>query len=824
MRKVFLLSILIICSLVAVSQTTKVKGIVVDSLSGEPVPLAAIMFEGTTVGITTDFKGEFSLETREKVKRISVSIMGYKPKLIEIKNGAYNDLKIELLCLDFNLQSVMISPGINPAHAILDSVVARRYTNDHSKWKGYKCRLYTKMELDLTNIGSRFKNRRMQKNFGFIFKYADTSSITGKSYLPVMIAESVSDFYHKSNPDFKREIINATKVSGLNRDETLAQFTGQLYVRVNAYDNYITMFQTKFAGPLSSHGRLFYKYFLVDSTKFNNRKVYKIRFHPKNLSVPVLDGEVGIDSTSYALVYADFKMPKGVNVNWLRHLSYNIKYAQVDSNRWFPHNDKFFADFSISLSDSSKITSFLGRRNVMYSNPIYGDDFPALVSEMTHSSILRKDNHIKNELYWDSIRPYKLSKKERNIYIMVDSIKQAPLFRTVYDIINMALFGYYNTKYIGIGPYHKAYSFNNLEGNKFRIGFRTTKDFSEKIRLNGHVSYSDKDRKIKGGGGIEYLFSELPTSKLKFYFSHDAVQLGTNAKLFKEGNILNSVFVRSKNDKLNVVDEIGLDWEREWTQFITQYTGIRLSRINSSATVAFNQYNGISIPYISSSEISIGAHISKDEVFVRNRFDKISIGSKSPIWDVVLTKGFKGIQRNDFNFLRLDLSFMYRLQIAPIGHSDIIIKGGRIWGQLPYPLLKLHEGNATYFYNKMAYSCMNYYEFASDSWISLFYEHNFRGSILGYFPLIKKLHLREVFTLKALVGNISNKNQSNPILKFPEGMRSVNRPYIEMGVGIENIFKIFRLDCIWRMTHRHNIVSDQKIKNFTINLSMRVNF
>ena len=93
------------------------------------------------------------------------------------------------------------------------------------------------------------------------------------------------------------------------------RFTGHLHVNVNLYDNYINIFEVKFASPLSEHGLLYYKYFLVASMQINGRKTYKIRFHPKGTSTPVLDGEVNIDSASWALQSAHVKMLKGLNVN-----------------------------------------------------------------------------------------------------------------------------------------------------------------------------------------------------------------------------------------------------------------------------------------------------------------------------------------------------------------------------------------------------------------------------------------------------------------------------------------------------------------------------
>ena len=166
--------------------------------------------------------------------------------------------------------------------------------------------------------------------------------------------------------------------------------------------------------------------------------------------------------------------------------------------------------------------------------------------------------------------------------------------------------------------------------------------------------------------------------------------------------------------------------------------------------------------------------------------------------------------------------------IAPIGYSDIMLSGGKIFNKVPYPLLKLHEGNATYFYDPYAFSCMNFYEFASDLWGAVFWEHHFKGFFLNKIPLMKRLKWREVATVKALWGTLSDKNNgslsnTDAIFRFPEGMSSVSKPYIEAGVGIENIFRLIRVDAIWRLTHRGDR-SGQDVDNFAINFSLHLNF
>lgn len=307
-KRIVLLVVLLLLGQCMWAQSTRVKGKVTDAKTGEVLPLVNVFFTGTTIGMTTDFDGEYYLETREEVTELQASFVGYLPKTVKINKGAYNAVDFQLEPQTFDLDEVKVTPGENPAHVILRNVSKNKYRNNPARFEQYYCKTYTKMELDLTNIKPGFKNKKLQKNFGFIFEHMDTSVITGKAYLPVMISEASADYYYRKSPSLSREIVNASRISGIEEDYTLAQFTGHLHANVNFYDNYIDIFEVRFASPLSDHGLLFYKYFLVDSLQIDGRKTYKIRFHPKSFSTPVLDGEVNIDSMTWALQSAHVKM------------------------------------------------------------------------------------------------------------------------------------------------------------------------------------------------------------------------------------------------------------------------------------------------------------------------------------------------------------------------------------------------------------------------------------------------------------------------------------------------------------------------------------
>ena len=632
-----------------------------------------------------------------------------------------------------------------------------------------------------------------------------------------MISEASADYYYRRSPKLSREIVKASRISGIEEDYSLAQFTGHLHVNVNLYDNYINIFEVNFASPLSEHGLLYYKYFLVDSVQKEGRKIYKIRFHPKGKSTPVFDGEVNIDSTTWALESAQLRMTKGLNVNWIKDLAIENTNELINDSTWFLKQDKILADFTVQMKDSSKLISFMGHRQIDYSNVKVNEEIPADIQKLDNDVIINKNVLQNDENYWQSVRPYELSVKEQNIYNMVDSIKNVPLYKNIY-----------NTKYVGFGPYYKLISFNKLEGARFQLGVKTTSDFSKRIRLSGYGAYSTKDEKFKGGGTVEYMFNNQPTSKLTISGRHDVFQLGASENAFSTGNILSSIFSRGNNDKLTMINSFDFRYEKEWWQGFSNIFAMEYRQMFPTKYVGFVRPNGEEVSQIRTTQFRLGTRLSRNEIVVRQSFDKASMGSDFPIVGIDLVAGLKGVLNGNYEYYRAELSIKHDVNIAPIGYSDFMVSGGKIFNKVPYPLLKLHEGNATYFYDPYAFSCMNFYEFASDLWAAVFWEHHFRGFFLSKIPLMKRLKWREVATVKALWGTLSDKNNGSladtkAILLFPEGMSSVSKPYIEAGVGVENIFRILRIDAIWRLTHRGDRLG-QKVDNFAINFSIHLNF
>ena len=837
---------LTVMSSFALAQTTRVKGRVTDADTGDPLPYANVFFKGTTIGVSTDDDGYYTLETRNlEVDLLRVEYVSYISQEKNVKKGAFNQVDFALKLEENLLSQIVVKPDYRYIRWILGNIERSKKVNNPEERDRYQCRLYTKMELDLVNADTQIKNKLLRKNFGFVFDYMDTSVVSGQPYLPIMISENNSMFYRQKNPSQTKEVIKASRISGVKDEATFAQFTGNMHIRTNFYDDFINLFNIQIPSPVSGPN-VFYDYFLIDSLNIDGRKTYHIRFHPAKLvSSPTFDGEMRIDAQDWAVREIHVKLKKGSNVNWIRDLVLDSEYQLVGGkgsyqgkdSLWFFKQDRMYADFSVTMRDSSKLMSFLGRRQCDYLDPRFDTPMPDSVARLMSNVTMSANPLVNDEAYWQQNRPFALSEKESNIYKMVDSIKNVPLYRNLYTIVNTFINGYYNFDYFGIGPYYKMFSFNNLEGARFQFGGRTTEDFSKKLRLSGHIAYGTKDKKFKGKLMAEYIFNNMPTRKVFASASRDMVQMGRGSDALTEANIMSSLLNKGNSERISPVNEYAVGYIHEWNEGFNNSIAIEGRRIYSNRYVPMYTPDSTHITSVASNQVHYQARFSWDETVTRGTFDKIYVLTHYPIVTIDLISGIKGLADNDFGFFRAEATVDYSLPLPPVGTSTFHLTGGKIIGKVPYPLLKLHEGNGTYFLDKSSFACMDFYEFASDTWTTLFYEHNFKGFFLGKIPLMKKLQWREVFTLKAGYGTLSKANNGitdgkigNPLstipgtgsgqkyegmeapMLFPEGMSSLRKPYVEMGVGVTNIFRVFRVDVFWRMTHRFKIEDGVKVK------------
>ncbi len=820
----------------ASAQATKVKGRVVDAVTGEGIPFAGVYFKNSTVGVSADLEGYFNLETRtDTLTLLSASILGYQEQVLTVIPHRFNEISFRLVPLVDELNAAVVKPDNRYMKYILGRIQEAKDRNDPERRPYYDCEAYTRNELDLTNPQNAVLEKLLPESFKFIYEYLDTSVVSGQPYLPVMIAESSSRYYHSSDPLRKKEIIKASRMSGLKKEKTITQFTGNMYIKTNFYENYINILDVEIPSPLHKGGMTYYNYYLVDSLNIDGRKTYKIRFHPsKWVSAPTLDGEMSIDAEDFALRDIHCRLKNGANVNWVRALTMNVENQRLEDSTWFYKQDRIYVDAALSTSDSSKLMSFIASRQIDYSDPSFNESGMLELLDRGAPVLVRKNSRNNDEDYWAKVRPYPLSKKEQGIYNMVDSIKNVSLYKSIETLANTFANGFINFKYLGIGPYSSLYSFNELEGSRVQFGVKTTKDISRKFRFMGYMAYGFKDEAFKGGGLFEYHFNNQPTRKLAFSYKHDVLQLGAGSFAFGNGDIMNSILTKRGGRKLSMIDDFSASYEHEWTQDVNMTFALESRRIFSNEFVPMVRTDGTWYESVGYNQAHVRFRLSKDQIITRGTFGKSYFYTKYPVLTLDLAASMKGIGKNDYTFLRPEMRVEYKWLVPPFGESDFDLRAGTIIGTVPYPLLKVHEGNGTYALHRHVFACMNPYEFASDTWATIFWEHNFKGFFLGKVPLLRRMNLREIAILRAAYGTVRDENNGilgdngfGSEMLFPAGMKKLDTPYVEMGVGISNILRLIRIDFVWRMTHRFDFVDGVRVPHdnrFVVNAGFELKF
>ncbi len=803
----------------AEAQLTKVRGKVIDSKTKLPLPFVNITFKGTTIGTITDFKGNYFIETRYPSDVLQVSYIGYKTKDFKVNKKVFQTINIELETENINLQEIVVKPGENPSHKILRKIIKNKHENNPDKIETYQYEVYNKMEIDINNIDDDFKKQKVFKHFQFVFDYVDTSVVTGKSYLPAFITETLSDYYYQKSPKKEKEIIKANKISGVE-NESISKYTGQMYLDVNIYDNYINIFGKGFVSPIAKFGLMYYKYYLVDSSFIDNKWCYQISFKPKRKQEPTFTGDFWVNDTTFAIKKAKIRIAEDANINFVNDFVANLEYSRINNKTWFLTKQKLFVDFNLS----DKSTGFFGRKTTTYRNIVIDKPMSnSFFSKSATQETTTLDGALeKSDEYWQKVRHEKLSKKESSIYNMIDSVKEVPVFKTFVDFVTTLVTGYYVKDYFKYGPYYSFYSFNSIEGNRIRLGGRTSLKFSKRLLLSGHVAYGDKDKRFKYALGFLYMVSKKPRISIGGSYKHDIEQLGRDKRAFFQDNILASVLTREYNNKLTMVNETKCFFEKVWYQGFSNKLIFNHRTIFSTQYVPFMHINdGIdTVNYNSliSSEITLNTRFAYNEKYVSGNFLRTNLGTKYPILNLDLTTGLKNVFHSNFEYYKVNFSIKHKFNINPFGKFKYVVDAGKYFGKTPYAFLQLHEGNETYALNNCAFNMMNYYEFVSDEYASLFAEHHFEGFFFNHIPLLRRLKWREVVEGKALIGRLNEKNRD--VIVFPKTLTGLSKPYFEAGLGVENILHIIRIDAMWRLSYLDN----PNIPKFGIRAKLQIKF
>lgn len=777
-----------------------IKGLVFEEDGKTPIPFANVYVEGTGEGAITDLEGAFKLVDKTKdVDTLKVSSIGYTTERVAVNKEKINYI-IVLNNEVFSLNESIITPGNNPAHPIIRKAIELKDRNNPKNLPNWKAKVYNKLRMDIKNFELP-KNKRFQRNFNFLYDYVDSTKDKSHKFLPILITETSSKVYHIKGENSLTEVIEASRASGIN-PENISQFTGQVNQDLNPYANSVQIGNLNITLPLNNRALSYYRFFLYDtSTIINNVECYKISFSPKYTQSNTLKGLIWIDKKDYAIVRLEAKMPEKINVNYVTDFYATYDFRKQDEY-WIPYKQLVYVDLNLTEGNFIDIPALLGYKTTYYSDLVFEDNEHEIKALKRISTIhINEDayEHKENETVWKSLRPEALSSTEQGIYEMVDSLKEVPLFNTLENSVEFLTYGYTKHNKFEYGPYYYLWSSDKVQGNRFRLGARTTTKFSEKFRFSGHVAYGMKDEAWKYGSEFEWVINRKRFTKFYVNYIKDMETMGRGFDAMSESNMLNSLISRDLNDKLSLTENKSIGLQLDWMRGFSTNFEVEHKAVYGSSFVPFITPQGERLRKFDIMTLKISNRFAfKETEYVRG-FDKRRISIKGPTMFVNLDIGFKAVEA-DYDYRKLEFIFANKINSNPFGYGFIFASAGKIWGDVPFPLLKLHAGNETYVFSKFSSNLMNYQEFASDEYVTFNYEHHFQGFFFNKLPLIRKLELREVIGGRAVYGRMKNEHQKD-ILLPPDMSTLQGKPYVEVNCGIENIFNLVRVDAVWRLTH-----------------------
>jgi hypothetical protein len=608
------------------------------------------------------------------------------------------------------------------------------------------------------------------------------------------------------------------------KNESFGQFLNSMQQEVDVYNNWPVVLGRSFASPIADGGLNYYKYYLMDSADIDGHKCYKLNFVPKGKGSLTFTGEMWIADSSFAVKQISMEAAAHVNLNFVEKLSIQQQFTWVNGETWMLTKDKITCRFK----PMEKLSGIIGRKTVSSKN--FQVNMPEMPTKFsTRSDIETAENvFVDADTFWQQHRHETLSQNEAAIYHMVDSLNNNKRFNTYVDIFKMIVTGYKILGPVELGPILSVISYNQVEGVRLRYGMRTSNTFSKHVLLGGHVAYGFKDQRVKGGLNGLWLIEKNPRMSIGFDYLNDLDLAASSPSDIGQENLLTGLIRRNIPQKLIHLHQGSIYYEKETPVGFSSRITLRHRNMDPYEIPGYwdfkyrsgsnDGYLDTLVTRIHSTEASVKLRFAHQEKFLSGEFERVSLGSKKPIVELIYTGGVKGIIKGGFNYHRLDFRFRDKIPVNPIGTLYFDLFCGKVFGQLPYLLLYVPQGNETYFFNTFAFNMMNEYEFAADQYAAVYFRHYFEGFFFNKIPGVRKLKLRELITVKAVMGGMTAENRyANSLNNFIVPSRI---PYVEVGAGIENILKLFRVDFIWRLTYRNN----PYVGNFGVRAGMSVSF
>ncbi|MGN0036246.1 MAG: DUF5686 family protein [Bacteroidaceae bacterium] len=831
-----------------------IRGVVTDSLTREPIPYLSVYYEGRGVGCITDQDGRYEVETRKGWDVLTFSAVGYEKRAVRIEPGRTRTLDVALPPSDIVLGEVVVKPKKerysrknNPAVDLMRRVIEHKTLQRLEHHDFYQYRKYQKITLSLNDVSLEMLDKGVYKKMPFLKDRVEACEETNKLILPLSVQETASQKVYRKEPRAEKTIINGMASGGIGElfstGDALNTILTDVFADIDIYDNDIRLLQSRFVSPISSTAAIsFYKYYIMDTVSVDRDRCIHLTFVPQNSQDFGFTGHLYVmqDST-YAVRKCVMNLPKKTGVNFVDNLDIIQEYVQLPTGEWVLKTDDMIAELYVVKA----LQGVQVRRSTKYSDYAF-DELPPQLFKKKGAEVKEADAMMRDEAFWAEARQVPLTRSESTMDVFVKRLEAIPGFKYVIFVARAFIENFVETgskehpSKVDIGPINTMISSNYVDGLRLRASAQTTANLHPHLFFKGYYAYGFKDKRSKYMGEVEYSFNkkeylprEYPRHSLTATYQYDV--MSPMDKFLKTDK--DNVFVAWKHttvDQMSYVRTMKLKYEREFTFGLSLTAQLRRCEDEPTGRLAYirNAVRPEGLAYgtadwtaweaantlrrLTTMEASVGLRYAPGETFVNTKQRRIPVSLDAPVFTLNHTVGFKALG-GQYAFNLTEAGISKRFWLSSWGKVDVYLKGGVQWNKVPFPLLILPAANLSYITQRETFNLINNMEFVNDRYGSLEIGYDMNGKLFNRIPLIKKLKWREFLGFKMLYGQLTDKNNpwKNPgdtdLFLFPmrDGeptsfVMDPKVPYMEISVGIHNIFKILHIEYVRRLNYLDN--------------------
>lgn len=834
MKRLFIVFCLSIVAFVSIN--AQITGEIVDK-DGYAIPYASAMYKGHHIATASDMNGAFTIE-RHEGWTLTISSVGFRSQTIKVDASTPSHLKIVLKEDSKSLNEVIVkskrarySRKDNPAVALMRRVIAAKSKTHLDNHDYYQFNKYQKITLSMNDLQPKDLETGMFKKSSWLLDQIETSPYNNKLILPLSVDETVTQHIYRKNPKTEREIVMGQKTEGINKviqtGEILNTLLKDIFTDVDIYDDYVRLLQYPFTSPIGKTAISFYRYYIQDTVYVDRDLCYHINFIPNNQQDFGFRGDLYVlaDSTLH-VKKCTMTIPARSDVNFVENMKIEQEYTRLPDGDWVLTKDDMFAELKLN-----KLFNKLLVVRTTRLNDYAFDELPNKLFKGKAKVRHEADAMIRDEAFWEQYRTVDLTRGETSMNSFIHKMQQSKGYKWVIFGVRAFLENYVETgstntpSKFDIGPVTTMVSSNFVDGLRFRLSGRTTANLNKHWFWSGYYAYGSKSHKHYYSSEVTYSLNkkknlpfEFPQRNVTFETSYDIMSPSDKFLRHNKDNI----FMAFRTQKVQQLyfyyrQKLSFDYETDWG--FSFNTSLKAESNEPTGDLVFKRMPASSqiltdpfVDKIRTTELAVGIRYNPGQTYMNTKQRRWPVNLDSPEFKLSHTMGLSNVLGGQYQFNRTELGVYKRFWMGSWGYVDTHLNGGIEWNKVPFPLLIMPPVNLSFFEHENTFSMMKNMEFLNDRYAFWSVAWDLNGKILNRLPLVKHLKWREYVAFKGMWGTLTDKN--NPrlltqnatdelLFELPSTTQLMDKkvPYMELVVGVHNIFKFFAIDYVHRFNY-----------------------